>query len=60
MITLYCPQCGEMLFKYSENATNQLSIACRKCRILITKLEDGTIKTGDIPKRTTSSGMRFY
>lgn len=60
MINVFCPQCGKLLFRYSEKATNNLSIACRDCKILVTRKGDGTVTTGKIPERNTSSGCRFY
>ena len=60
MVVVYCPKCGNKLFNYSENATNNLSVECRKCRILVTRHYDGSITTGKVPLRTTSSGMRFW
>lgn len=60
MIAVYCPICGKKLFNYSNKSTNNLSMKCRNCNILVTRYADGTVKTGKVPERNTASGMRFY
>lgn len=61
MLSVFCPSCGRLALKVDDYATVNLSAKCRKCKKLVTyHPEDGSISTGNVPTRTTSSGMRFY
>ena len=58
---IYCPKCGRKVGSYDGKSQINKSMECKKCKKLVVFLvETGETKLKDIPKRTQSSGMRFY
>ena len=59
--TIYCPKCGRKVATWDGRSKNNVSAKCSKCRKLVVyDVENEKTIIKEIPKRTTSSGMRFY
>ena len=58
---IYCPKCGRKVGTYDGKSKINKSMKCNKCnRMVLFDVETKETKTKEIPKRTQSSGMRFY
>lgn len=59
--TIYCPNCFRKVATYDGRSTMNINVNCKKCRkrIIYYSVKD-IVEIKDIPKRETSSGMRFY
>ena len=59
--TIYCPKCGRKVATWDSRSTNNISVTCKKCnKLVVYNIENEKTEIKEIPKRTTSSGMRFY
>ena len=59
--TIYCPKCGRKLGIWDGKSTMDIYFRCKKCKKLVVyNVENEKTIIKEIPKRTTSSGMRFY
>lgn len=60
--SIMCPRCNSFLTKADKRDPRKHEISCRKCRRLIVFVpcDNELWEIKRIPKRTQSSGMRFY
>ena len=59
--TIYCPKCGRKVATLDGRSTINISARCKKCdKLVVYDVENEKTIIKEIPKRTTSSGMRFY
>lgn len=59
--TIYCPKCGRKVATLDGRSTINISVRCKKCdKLVVYDVENEKTIIKEIPKRTTSSGMRFY
>ena len=59
--TIYCPKCGRKVATWDGRSTINISVRCKKCdKLVVYDVENEKTIIKEIPKRTTSSGMRFY
>lgn len=59
--TIYCPKCGRKVATLDWRSTINISVRCKKCdKLVVYDVENEKTIIKEIPKRTTSSGMRFY
>lgn len=59
--TIYCPSCGRRVFDIDEKTKMDFYSKCKNCnKIVHYHAETKTIEIKKVPKRTTSSGVRFY
>ena len=59
--TIYCPICGRKVATWDGRSTFNISVKCKKCKKLVVyDIENEKTEIKEIPKRETSSGMRFY
>ena len=59
--TIYCPKCGRRVATWDGRSTINISVRCKKCdKLVVYDVENEKTIIKEIPKRTTSSGMRFY
>ena len=59
--TIYCPRCGRKVTTWDGRSTMNISVKCKKCnKFVVYNVENEKTIIKEIPKRTTSSGMRFY
>lgn len=59
--TIYCPKCGRKVATWDGRSTNNISVKCKKCnKLVVYDVENEKTEIKEIPKRTASSGMRFY
>ena len=59
--TIYCPICGRKVAAWDGRSTNNISVTCKKCnKLVVYNVENENAEIKEIPKRTASSGMRFY
>ena len=57
----YCPECGRKVGTYDGKSQINKSVKCTKCnRIVLFNVDTGETTIKPIPKRTQSSGKRFY
>lgn len=59
---VYCPICKRKISTINdEYSSNRVAIKCRNCdKLIIFNFEYGTHEIKNVPKRNSSSGMRFY
>ena len=58
---IYCPKSGRKVGSYDGKSQMNKSMACRKCnKLVVFHVDTGETELKQIPKRTQSSGMRFY
>ena len=59
--TIYCPKCGRKVGTYDGKSKINKSIMCKNCTLLVVyDVTAGQATTKPMPKRTQSSGKRFY
>ena len=59
--TIYCPICGRKVATWDGRSTINISVRCKKCdKLVVYDVENEKTEIKEIPKRTASSGMRFY
>ena len=59
--TIYCQKCGRKVAAWDGRSSNNISVRCKKCdKLVVYDVENEKTIIKEIPKRTTSSGMRFY
>ena len=59
--TIYCSKCGRKVATLDGRSTINISVRCKKCdKLVVYDVENEKTIIKEIPKRTTSSGMRFY
>ena len=58
---IYCPSCGRKVGVWDGRSTINISVKCKKCdKLVVYDVENEKTIIKEIPKRTTSSGTRFY
>lgn len=58
--TIYCPKCCHKVAQWDGRSSNNISVRCRKCKVLVV-FNVETKRTGikNLPPRETASGKMF-
>ncbi len=58
---IYCPKCWRKVANYNGKSVANIEVKCRKCnKLIVYKPKENVTELANLPKRTTSSGKRFY
>lgn len=58
---IYCPRCNHKVATYDGKSKIDIIVKCTTCRRnVVYNIEEDMVTLKKVPKRTQSSGMRFY
>ena len=58
--TLYCPKCYCKLGAWDGKSITTKAIKCRKCNRLVLFKDGKYVRSEEVPKRNTASGITFH